>query len=250
MSKAVDQAILKTTYLLSSLSGVEKEDNKKVFRKIASSFSWFTPGDSETDQFVMEIVNTVKELTTLRELYDEKDYYSAFMAKLKPLCDTIKADSNATVRKAFVVWIVICLADKELSDDELKTLYALQNYLNGGDFNAAIASVVTVGTGALLTSLISPPMGLFLASSAAAIPYLLMRKKRKPSETTEVVARPPAGKDAIISDSFIKEVIENLKMQDEIVTQLENSTDATQQHSLKKSLEILQNELNSLISNN
>ena len=50
MGKSVDQAILKVTYMLSSISGVEKAENKKVFKEITKGFTWFSPGDPETDK--------------------------------------------------------------------------------------------------------------------------------------------------------------------------------------------------------
>ena len=136
MGKSVDQAILKVTYVLSTISGVDKAENKKVFREITKGFPWFLPGDPETDQFVLEIMKTVEDLATLKELYDDDDdYLSVFLARMSKECETIRSDSNATARKGFVIWTAICLADKDLSEFENMALLALQRYMNFGTFS-------------------------------------------------------------------------------------------------------------------
>ena len=222
MGKDVDKAILKVAYILSSISGVEKAENKKVFREITKGFSWFSPGDPDTDKFVLGIIETTKELATLRQLYDENDYYAAFLSKLKKECETIKNDSKATARKAFVIWIAMCLADHDLSEMEQKSLVALQRYLNSNFKIVEVDSPIPIIT------------------SIRPMPWPLGKSSR-----TRSVKVP----DEYVTDAFMKEALETITLLGELKAQIDATSDAEQKQSLQESFDIMQNQLKSKILN-
>lgn len=233
MGKSVDQAILKVTYVLSSISGVEKAENKKVFKEITKGFPWFSPGDPETDQFVLEIIKTTEELASLKELYyDDDDYFSAFLSKIKQECETIRDDSNATARKAFVIWTAICLADKELSAFEDKTLLALQRYMNFGKFSKEESSI---GSNALWErpTLERRTMGDIYRFDCPKGSDDDLKTQGKP----------------VISDSFKQEVFETFKLMGELKAEIDSTSDTEQKNSLQLSYDILQRQLESKILN-
>lgn len=226
MGKEVDKAILKVAYILSSLSGVEKAENKKVFREITKGFSWFKPGDSETDKFVLDIIETTKELATLRQLYDENDYYAAFLSRIEHECETIKKANKATGRKAFVIWLAICLADNDgFSEIEGKTIKVLQGYLNSN--KKTIEAPVSF-----------PPIGGILLPSSPLFPRPRLPKTR----TIEVP-------DEYITDAFMAKALDTLTLLAELRTQIDAASDEDQKKSLQESFDIMQKQLESLILN-
>ncbi len=227
MGKSVDQAILKVTYVFSSISGVEKAENKKVFKEITKGFSWFSPGGSETDQFVLEIIKTTEELASLKQHCNDDDYFSAFLSKIMPECETIRKDSNATVRKAFVIWTAICLADKELSAFEDKALLALQRYMNFGAFSKEKSSIETN------EFLGRPTMGLIVGKwpQKGSDDFLETQSK------------------LIVSDAFMQETLETLKLMGTLKTEIDSTSDTEQKESLQLSYDILQRQLESKILN-
>ncbi len=226
VDKRVDQAILKVAYILTNLNGCENKPNKDVFKEVAKEFSWFTPGAPETDHFVLELIETVKELEKLRCLYDESEYFQAVIAKMKKECDTIKikTDSIVTVRKAFVIWITICFADNCFSDMERKILEALQAYMN--EYNA----IQGVMTGGVLSSVFFSTM------------------LGKPAEKTSPEAL--ETKESVISSTFLHEAIEIIKLLGELRAYMDTTFDEAQKKSIQKSIEIMQAILNSKILDN
>ncbi len=229
MGKEVDKAILKVAYILSSLSGVEKAENKKVFREITKGFSWFKPGDSETDKFVLDIIETTKELATLRQLYDENDYYAAFLSRIEHECETIKKDTKATGRKAFVIWLAICLADNDgFSEIEGKTIKVLQGYLNSN--KKTIEEPVII---------IPPSIGGVIVPPSSIFPRSRFPKTR----TIEVP-------DEYITDAFMDKALDTLYLLAELRTQIDAaSSNEDQKKSLQESFDIMQKQLESLILN-
>ncbi len=234
MGKEVDKAILKVAYILSSLSGVEKAENKKVFREITKGFSWFKPGDSETDKFVLDIIETTKELATLRQLYDENDYYAAFLSRIEHECKTIKKDSKATCRKAFVIWLAICLADNDgFSEIEGKTIKVLQGYLNSN--KKTIEEPVSFPP---IGGVLLPPIGGILPPRSPLFPRSRFPKTR----TIEVP-------DEYITDDFMNKALDTLTLLAELRTQIDAAFDEDQKKSLQESFDIMQKQLESLILN-
>ena len=243
MGKSVDQAILKVTYMLTSISGVEKAENKKVFKEITKGFSWFSPGDPETDQFVLDIIKTTEELAKLKEHYDDDDYFSAFLSRIKPECETIRNDSDATARKAFVIWIAICLADKELSEFENMALLALQRYMNFGTFTKEKSCIEpnVLGVRPTMGLIGRPIMGLIVDK----MPQRLVGKKL-PKGSYDVLET--QGK-LIISDTFMHETLEIIKLMGALKTEIDATSDEDQKKSLQLSYDILQKQLESKILN-
>ena len=238
MGKLVDQAILKVTYMLSSISGVEKAENKKVFKEITKGFTWFSPGDPETDKFVLEIIKTTEELASLKEHYDDDDYFSAFMSKIEQECQTIMFDSNATVRKAFVIWTAICLADKELSEFENKTLLAIQRYMNFGSFIKEESDDVHKPS-----SITESDWDLLLRQRRTMGLIVGRGQKEESNDVLETQGK------LIVSDSFKQEVLETFKLMGELKAQIDSTSDEDQKNSLQLSYDILQRQLESKILN-
>lgn len=207
------------------MSGVPKEDNMHVFMSIAKKFPWFSPGNPETDRSVLEVIETNNNLLTLKQLYDEKEFHAAFLSRLKQECTTIRNDSKATARKAFVIWISICFADNELSDDERIVLKVLQDYLNTNlkqsenvSLNEAFSQVF--GEGEF---------------------YKLFQKKQE-NKTCD-------SDEEYIPNSFLNEILEILTLLGELKAQIDTTSDCEQKSSLQKSFDIMQQQLNSKIVN-
>ncbi len=223
MGKEIDKAILKVAYILTSLSGVEKAENKKVFKEITHGFSWFRPGDPETDKFVLNIIETTKELATMRQLYDENEYYAAFLSKIMQECETIKNDSKVMGRKAFVIWIAICLADNDgLSEIEEKTLKNLQDCLNSNR-----KEKLEFGFSGFIRSpgIIAPPGW-------------------SPSREKIKITTVP---DEYITENFMNKVLDTIALLSELKAQIDATSDEEQKNSLQVSFDIMQAQLNSLI---
>jgi hypothetical protein len=236
-TQKIDQAILKVAYILTTISSGSTPTNVNVFRKIAKHFDWYNPGSSETDNFVTEIISTTKQLSELKVIYTEEEYFKAFLNKLSTECDLIKCDSEATARKAIVIWLSVCLADNKLSDAELKAIKALQIYLNPHnhlDSNSLIPTGLKFAVGAATALGVPSALG-----AATALGALYGSKDQGSSKSC-----PP-----IVSDEFITSAIDSVKTLGTLAALIEKATDENEKKNFQESFDILQKELHSMILN-
>ena len=211
----VEKAILKIAFVLSDFSDSHQSEYRKAFRKVSEKYKWFKPGTSETDAFMQDAIALSKQLADFKRVYSEEEFCEAFFQKIKDDCWKIKGDSDATVRKAFVAWLSVCMADNTLSKQERMLLDKIRDNLNI-TFSEAFGGLL----GALSYGILSPYTDKIKNSS-----------ERK-----------------AISDDFFSNVLDTLQTIGELSSAMETAS-PMEQRNLQQSIDILQEQIDSMIQN-
>lgn len=121
-----NSAILRVAYLLAAADGDVSNDEIATFKQTMSLLEGFEMGSQETTSFIESCIEDGRKLMALRHFYADEELVKAFLTKVvsdvRSLCW-----NKFAVRKAFAVWIAICIADGEYSSFERMLIKRLQN---------------------------------------------------------------------------------------------------------------------------
>ena len=228
-----DQAILRVSYLLASLDGNVSDDEKRLFRKIGGAYSWFTPGNQKTNALIDDLVSSSEKLLHLKKFYNEQEFLAAFLTEVEPDCKIIKP-SKVISRKAFAIWIAMCLADKNFSAIERCAIGLLQQSFNS---NQAFDVLMMVGTVISTTSLFT---GGILGGVTGHFTEKAIDNIR--GVTSELMN---AG--AIISDDFLKETEDDCVTLGNLLEQIELAKTPTEKAKLENAYKTIESDLHTRI---
>ena len=116
MSSA-DRSMLKVAYLLSSINGEVGKLECEAFKTLCFSNKQMIPGSKEANSFLEEVVSEAENLKKLAKFYSKEEFLLAFATKVMPDCEKLKEDPIVS-RKAFAVWIGLCMADGKYTEEE------------------------------------------------------------------------------------------------------------------------------------
>ena len=229
-----DQAILRVSYLLASLDGNVSDDEKRLFRKIGGAYSWFTPGNQKTNALIDDLVSSSEKLLHLKKFYNEQEFLAAFLTEVEPDCKIIKP-SKVISRKAFAIWIAMCLADKNFSAIERCAIGLLQRSFNSNqafDVLMRVGTAISTTTGLVTGGILGGVTGYF---AGTAIDKIRGGK-------SEIMS---AG--AIISDDFLKETEDDCVTLGNLLEQIELAKTPTEKAKLENAYKTIESDLHTRI---
>jgi len=140
--KEAEFAVLEVAFLLTALDGSVDESERAMFERLAAECKNLDVDQSKT--VLQRTDKAIKRLLTAcpRQALDSRKrainvnqktlFIRAFMKEVDQICDWADfARSSERVRKAFAMWIAMCLADNDYSEIERMGVAALQKKLNG-----------------------------------------------------------------------------------------------------------------------
>ena len=139
--------ILEIAYLLTAIDGIVRVEEIVGFRNTAKLLLGEKFCDEETLTFLLSIHSKAQQLLGLLKFYtEEKEKVCAFIFLTKDAIVKIAKESSSVVRRAFSVWIGMCMSDNEFAGiermaiDELKKVVItvnakLEHYLSKGFFD-------------------------------------------------------------------------------------------------------------------
>lgn len=230
-----DRAMLKVAYLLSTMTGEIGKLECEAFKTLCFANNTMTPGSKEANFFLEEVVSEAENLKKLSKFYSKEEFILAFASKVMPECEKLKEDPIVS-RKAFAVWIGLCMADGKYTEEEKTYIKILQQmFVKDFTLEYSMKSLLTPQTA--LLGFISPVlMGAFVGGKV--IQQALQKK-----DNDEVMS------EEIISDEFLKELEENCKMLSNLKVQIDSTADQAQKASLQNSFNYIEDSLKELIKN-
>ena len=126
--KDAEFAILKVAYLLSAIDGVVAESERTTFDRLAARCR-----DVDVDEAKDVIRSAQASVEKLLKAYKGKKAspLAVFMCEVKKVCDWSAFVRNSTlVRKAFVMWMAMVMADGVFADVEQRAIRELQAFVN------------------------------------------------------------------------------------------------------------------------
>ena len=160
----------------------------------------------------------------------------AFASKVIPECEKIKEDPVAS-RKAFAVWIGLCMVDGQYTEDDkiyIKTLQQL--FIKRVDPENPLPDLLTPTTS--LLGMVSPSlMSLYIGGKV-----VLHNMQRQANSE-------PITYENVISDELLEEIIEDCRMLSDLKRQIDLTTDGDSKSSLQNSFTYIENNLKDLIKN-
>lgn len=230
-----NRAMLKVAYLLSSINGEIGKLECEAFKTLCFANNTMTPGSKEANSFLEEVVTESENLKKLSKFYSKEEFILAFASKVMPECEKLKADPIVS-RKAFAVWVGLCMADGKYSEEEKVYIKILQQmFVKDFAPECSIKSLLTPQS-ALLGWTPGPIIGVFVGG----VDYI-MKKKQYTSDD--------AAPEEIISDEFLKELEDNCQMLSNLKVQIDSTADAAQKTSLQNSFNYIEDSLKELIKN-
>lgn len=195
-------AILRVAYLIAASDRDVNQGERDVFKKTICALQGLEMGNDETSELIVEVAEDARKFSILRDFYSEEELIATFRSKVSKDIVAIQGN-NVDCRKAFAIWISICMADKEYSDFERKLIKALQATIND------------------LWGLCPIPI----------FPSMVM---------ASALGKPKKyGQEARIPDAFLEEVEERCREIDEAQTQLADSADEEERMAVENSLNYL-----------
>ena len=229
---STDRAMLKVAYLLSSINGEIGKLECEAFKMLCFSNNGLIPGYKETNDFLIELVEEAEKLQKLKKFYNTEEQILAFISKVGADCEKLKADPVVS-RKAFAVWVGLCMADGKYSEVERQLIKTLQQmFVKEFDFSKITSEL----SSAMVISAFSSLIGSLLATSKIGKAMVTGGYKVNDSEQ-------------VISDEFLAELEEDCKMLNELKMQIDLTSDITQKQSLQNSFNYIENSLKELIKN-
>lgn len=241
-TQAQDQAILRVSYLLATLDGTVSDEEKRLFRKVGDAYSWFAPGNQETNDLIDDVVLSSEKLLRLKGFYSEQEFLTAFMTEVEADCKTIKS-GKAVSRKAFAIWIAMCLADKDFSAIERVAVKLLQQSFNGSDLSIQypIAYIdlfhrksAALGLAGLMTA----------GGGGAAVGYFAGKAIEKTQKVTADEAK------TLISDEFLKATEDDCVILGNLLEQIESAKTPAEKSKLENAYKMIEADLHARISEN
>ena len=231
---STDRAMLKVAYLLSSINGGIGKLECQAFKTLCFANNTMAPGSKEANSFLEEVVTESENLKKLSKFYSKEEFILAFASKVMPECEKLKADPIVS-RKAFAVWVGLCMADGKYSEEEKVYIKILQQmFVKDFAPECSIKSLLTPQSA--LPGLMFPIIGVFVGG----VDYI-MKKKQYTSDD--------AAPEEIISDEFLKELEDNCQMLSNLKVQIDSTADAAQKTSLQNSFNYIEDSLKELIKN-
>ena len=126
--KDAEFAILKVAYLLSAIDGEVAESERATFDRLAARCR-----DIDVDESKDVIRSAQASVEKLLKAYKDKKAspLAVFMCEVKEVCDwSAFVRNSALVRKAFVMWMAMVLADGVFADVEQRAIRELQAFVN------------------------------------------------------------------------------------------------------------------------
>lgn len=126
--KDAEFAILKVAYLLSAIDGEVAESERATFDRLAARCR-----DIDVDESKDVIRSAQASVEKLLKAYKDKKAspLAVFMCEVKKVCDwSAFVRNSALVRKAFVMWMAMVMADGVLADVEQRAIRELQAFVN------------------------------------------------------------------------------------------------------------------------
>ena len=226
-----DRAMLKVAYLLSSINGEVGKLECDAFKTLCFNNASIIPGSAEANSFLEEIVTEAENMKKLAKFYSKEEFLLAFVTKVMPDCEKLK-ENPVVSRKAFAVWIGLCMADGKYTDEE-KTYIKILQQMFVKDFE----SEKLLNRNSVLLGLVSPVMMMTFIGGK-----MISRALQKKS-TLEI------SSEEIISDEFLKELEDDCKMLNDLKMQIDLTADAAQKASLQNSFNYIEDSLKELIKN-
>lgn len=126
--KDAEFAILKVAYLLSAIDGEVAESEKATFDRLAARCRDVDVGEAK------DVIRSAHaSVEKLLKAYKGKKAspQDVFMCEVKKVCDWATFVRNSSlVRKAFVIWMAMIMADGVLADVEQRAIRELQSFVN------------------------------------------------------------------------------------------------------------------------
>lgn len=126
--KDAEFAILRVSYLLSAIDGEVAESEMVTFDRLASRCR-----DVDVDE-AKDVIRTAQaSVEKLLKAYKDKKAspLAVFMDEVKKVCDwSAFVRNSALVRKAFVMWMAMVMADGVFADVEQLAIRELQTFVN------------------------------------------------------------------------------------------------------------------------
>lgn len=126
--KDAEFAILKVAYLLSAIDGEVAESERATFDRLATRCR-----DIDVDESKDVIRSAQASVEKLLKAYKDKKAspLAVFMCEVKKVCDwSAFVRNSALVRKAFVMWMAMVMADGVFADVEQRAIRELQALVN------------------------------------------------------------------------------------------------------------------------
>lgn len=126
--KDAEFAILKVAYLLSAIDGEVAESERATFDRLAARCR-----DIDVDESKDVIRSAQASVEKLLKAYKDKKAspLAVFMCEVKKVCNwSAFVRNSALVRKAFVMWMAMVLADGVFADVEQRAIRELQAFVN------------------------------------------------------------------------------------------------------------------------
>ena len=127
-AKDAEFAILKVAYLLSAIDGEVAESERATFDRLAARCR-----DIDVDESKDVIRSAQASVEKLLKAYKDKraSPLAVFMCEVKKVCDwSAFVRNSALVRKAFVMWMAMVMADGVFADVEQRAIRELQAFVN------------------------------------------------------------------------------------------------------------------------
>ena len=127
-AKDAEFAILKVAYLLSAIDGEVAESERATFDRLAARCR-----DIDVDESKDVIRSAQASVEKLLKACKCKKAspLAVFMCEVKKVCDwSAFVRNSALVRKAFVMWMAMVMADGVLADVEQRAIRELQAFVN------------------------------------------------------------------------------------------------------------------------
>lgn len=208
-------AILRVAYLIAASDNEVNKEEREVFKKTACALQGLKMGDEDTTELIVGVVEEARKFAILRDFYDEEELIKAFLSKAEKDILAIKG-SKVECRKAFAVWISICMADKEYSAFERKLVKAMQGVINSMSTESLVGVSVAAGFGILFGS---------------------------EAKTKDVGGGPR------ITDDFLDEVEERCREIDSVQTQLEGAKSDDERSAAASAIDYLARSFKEFIEN-
>ncbi|MBQ9754330.1 MAG: hypothetical protein IJV93_06215 [Lentisphaeria bacterium] len=227
-----DRAMLKVAYLLSSINGEIGKLECEAFKALCFNNASAIPGTAEVNAFLEEVVTEAEKFQKLKKFYNAEEQILAFISKVGADCEKLKADPVVS-RKAFAVWIGLCMADGKYSEVERQLIKTLQQiFIRKIDFSN-VSSELRIGA---LMGAFMPGVGSLI--TAGKIGKAIVSGEYKAQESEQV-----------ISDEFLKQLEDDCKMLNDLKMQIDSTADAVQKASLQNSFNYIEDSLKELIKN-
>lgn len=211
-----NDAILRIAYLLAASDGEVKKPEREVFKKTLDVLYGSKMGDEDTTALIEGVVEGARKLMALRDFYNEEQMTKAFLSKVRDDLRFVRRD-KVSARKAFAVWISLCIADKDYSSFERHLVKALQSACND-----ATPSLFGFGRNVV---------------------DAFFRSEGRFEDTPDSEEKP------LVSDDFLLEVEDRCREIDEARAQLDSCASNDQKYAMAASLESLVASFNEFVVN-